>query len=196
MAVDERSALVFYDGRMARKILSEKMSDPCTAPVVPDNEAGHRPETGLAAVRVLRQFRLVFNSVKTHFQQVEREAGLGGAQLWALSIIHARDGVGVSDLARAMDIHQSTASNLVRALTERGLAAVRRDGPDRRTVQLSILPAGQEILLRAPGPFNGVLPQALARLDAATLARLEEDLGRLMRLLTVDEQAANLPLGQ
>lgn len=145
---------------------------------------------------MLRQFRQVFNAVKTHFQQVERQAGLGGAQLWALSIIQARDGVGVNDLARAMHVHQSTASNLVRALTERGLIAVGRDGPDRRAVQLSMLPAGHEILQRAPGPFNGVLPQALARLDAATLDRLEADLAQLMRVLAVDEQAANIPLGQ
>jgi hypothetical protein len=42
------------------------------------------------STRVLRQFRVVFNSVKTHFRQVEREAGLGGAQLWALSVIQRR----------------------------------------------------------------------------------------------------------
>lgn len=32
-----------------------------------------------AAVRVLRQFRIVFNTVKSHFRQVERDTGIGGA---------------------------------------------------------------------------------------------------------------------
>jgi len=32
-----------------------------------------------SSTRVLRQFRVVFNAVKTHFRQVEREAGVGGA---------------------------------------------------------------------------------------------------------------------
>ena len=48
-----------------------------------------------SSTRVLRQFRVVFNAVKTHFRQVEREAGVGGAQLWALSVIDRRPGIGV-----------------------------------------------------------------------------------------------------
>lgn len=148
------------------------------------------------AVRVLRRFRLVFNAVKTHFQQVERKAGVGGAQLWALSVVHAGTGIGVGDLARAMDVHQSTASNLVKALVEQGLIEQARDGSDRRRVRLRLLPAGVRVLQRAPGPFAGVLPEALARLDAQTLARLEADLATLISALDADLRAANIPLGQ
>src|SRR3954467_6258465 len=89
-----------------------------------------------ASVRVLRRFRLVFNAVKTHFREVEKKAGVAGAQLWALSIIHERPGVSVTDLARAMDVHQSTASNLVRTLVEQELVLAKKTGADRRTVQL------------------------------------------------------------
>jgi DNA-binding MarR family transcriptional regulator len=145
---------------------------------------------------VLRRFRLVFNAVKTHFQQVEKKAGVGGAQLWAMSIIHSNAGIGINDLARAMDVHQSTASNLVKALVERGLVGLTKDGTDRRTVQLRILAAGSRVLRRAPGPFTGVLPQALSSLDAATLARLDKDLAKLITALDADERAANIPLGQ
>lgn len=148
-----------------------------------------------APARVLRQFRQVFNAVRTHFQQVEKAAGIGGAQLWALSVIGERDGLAVSELARALDIHQSTASNLVRVLTERSLVESVRQGPDRRVVQLRLLPAGREILQRAPGPFSGVLPEALARLDPATLARLEEDLAALIETLDADTAGAGVPLG-
>jgi len=31
------------------------------------------------AAQALRQFRVVFNAVRTHFGQVEQESGLGGA---------------------------------------------------------------------------------------------------------------------
>jgi DNA-binding MarR family transcriptional regulator len=153
-------------------------------------------QLGEPATRVLRRFRVVFNSVKTHFQQVEKKAGVGGAQLWALSIINASAGIGVNDLARAMNVHQSTASNLVKALVERELIGAAKEGPDRRTVQLRILPAGIRVLRRAPGPFTGVLPQALASLDAATLARLDRDLAKLITALGADARAANIPLGQ
>ena len=148
------------------------------------------------AARVLRQFRLIFNAVKTHFQQVEKKTGVGGAQIWALSIVDARPGIGIKDLARAMDVHQSTASNLVKSLVERSLLATVREGADRRTVQLQVLPGGQRVLKRAPGPFVGVLPQALAQLDTRTLTRLEADLARLLPQLKTKERDANIPLGQ
>jgi MarR family transcriptional regulator, organic hydroperoxide resistance regulator len=148
------------------------------------------------ATRVLRQFRIVFNSVKTHFRQVEREAGVGGAQLWALSVIQGQPGIGVTGLARELDIHQSTASNLLKALVERGLVAAGREGMDRRSVALRLTPAGAEVLRSAPMPFAGVLPDALSSLDAATLARLEQDLGQLIALLEADETSAKVPLAQ
>jgi DNA-binding MarR family transcriptional regulator len=148
------------------------------------------------ANRVLRQFRVVFNSVKTHFRQVEREAGVGGAQLWALSVIERRPGIGVTELARELDIHQSTASNLLKSLVERGLVATSREGMDRRSVALRIQPAGAEVLRSAPMPFTGVLPDALSSLDAETLGRMEKDLARLIALLAADEESAKLPLSQ
>lgn len=148
------------------------------------------------ATRTLRRFRLVFNAVKTHFRQVERLAGVGGAQLWALSIVRTSPGIGVGGLARAMDIHQTTASNLVRSLVEQGLLAADRNGTDRRVVSLTVLPAGRQVLRRAPGPFSGVLPEALASLDRATLERLDHDLGLLITALGADEHAAGIPLAQ
>jgi DNA-binding MarR family transcriptional regulator len=148
------------------------------------------------ATRVLRQFRIVFNSVKTHFRQVEREAGLGGAQLWALSVIAQSPGIGVTELARALDIHQSTASNLVRNLTARGLVSAAREGADRRSVALRALPSADELLQRAPLPFAGVLPDALSSLDAATLRRLEADLARVIDALATNADGAQVPLSQ
>ena len=80
--------------------------------------------------RVLRQFRVVFNAVKTHFRQVERKTGVGGAQLWALSVIGSNPGIGMNDLAHAMDVHQSTASNLVKSLVMRELIVAAKNGAD------------------------------------------------------------------
>ncbi|MCS0580185.1 MarR family winged helix-turn-helix transcriptional regulator [Massilia pinisoli] len=154
------------------------------------------PPSGPPSTRVLRQFRVVFNAVKTHFRQVEREAGVGGAQLWALSVIDRRPGIGVTDLARELDIHQSTASNLIKSLVERGLVATSREGTDRRSVSLRIQPAGADVLGSAPLPFAGVLPDALSALDAATLSRLEHDLGKLIALLEADEASGNVLLSQ
>lgn len=148
------------------------------------------------AARVLRQFRVIFNAVRTHFQQVERRVGIGGAQVWALHVIHARPGVGVNDLAAAMDVHQSTASNLVRQLQKRALIRSQRSTTDRRAVHLFVEPAGQELLQAVPGPYAGVLPEALQQLAPPTLSRLSHDLEALIHVLQADESAAGIPLAQ
>jgi len=148
------------------------------------------------AARVLRRFRLVFNAVKSHFRAVETRAGISGAQLWALSVVQAQPGLGVGELARAMDIHQSTASNLLRALVEKNLVLAERGGPDRRAVQLKVTARGARALAKAPGPFAGVLPEVLARLDKRTLARLDRDLGAVIAELGVDERAAKVPMSE
>lgn len=154
------------------------------------------PALSTPEVRVLRRFRLVFNAVKTHFQHVEKRAGVGGAQLWALSVIRAHPGIGVNSLASLMDIHQTTASNLVKALVTADMIAAEKNAPDRRAVQLRILPAGTRVLKKAPGPFAGVLPDALATLDAKTLERMDHDLALLIAALNADERAAGIPLAQ
>jgi DNA-binding MarR family transcriptional regulator len=147
-----------------------------------------------AASQVLRQFRIVFNAIKTHFQRVERRVGLGGAQVWALSVIRDRPGLGVKGLASAMDVRQPTASNLVRSLARSGLVEVRRDGSDRRAVQLHLLPQGFDVLRRVPGPHRGVLPDALKALPPETLMRLHTDLAALIGHLDPDPRAAQVPL--
>jgi DNA-binding MarR family transcriptional regulator len=162
-------------------------------PATPPAERPAAPRDD-AAVRVLRRFRLVFNAVKTHFQQVEKSAGIGGAQLWALSVVRAQPGIGTTALARAMDVHQATASNLVRALVEQGLLETHRSLVDRRASQLKVTRAGARVLARAPGPFTGVLPEALARLDDSSLQRLDADLAALLDVLATDKRAARIPL--
>ena len=151
-------------------------------------------ENDAAAIAVLRQFRQVFNAVKSHFQQVEKTVGMGGAQVWALSVVREQPGIGVGALAKAMSIHQSTASNLVRTLIEREMLVAVKQGTDRRAVQLNLLPAGAKVLKIAPGPFAGLLPDALKSLPPETLARLQGDLAQLIVLIDADELGASIPL--
>lgn len=146
------------------------------------------------AARVLRQFRVVFNAIKSHQQQTERQAGLTGAQVWALHLVDRQPGLGIKDLAQAMDVRQPTASILAKALVQLGLVQAQREAQDRRATQLQVTPAGRQVLDQAPGPFAGVLPEALAALDAATLAQLAQGLDRLIGALPADPRAGHVPL--
>ena len=146
------------------------------------------------ATRVLLQFRMVFGAVRSHFQKQEQAVGLGGAQVWALSVVAAQPGIGVGQLAQALNIRQPTASNMLKALLKRGLVVAHKADHDRRAVQISLTVEGQALLDKAPGPPAGVLPAALMALPPETLTRLEHDLQVLVGVLAADPKAAQTPL--
>ncbi len=150
----------------------------------------------VSTAQVLRRFRVVFNAVRSHFQQVEKQVGLGGAQVWALSVVRDQPGIGMGGIAKSMDIHQSTASNLIKTLLRKELISLSRSSGDRRNVHLEILPAGLAVLGQVSGPFEGVLPMALGKLPQQTLQRLDQDLGQLIGLLKADEEAGGIPLAE
>lgn len=147
-----------------------------------------------SSAHVLRQFRLIFASVRRHFQAIEKVAGVGGAQIWALSLIAQNPGLAVTPLSKAMDIHQSTASNLVRALLKSGLIHSEKSAYDKRVVELYPLPEGHKLLKKVPGPYTGVLPKALGELAPETLVNLQRDLNKLIQKLDVDEGSAKIPM--
>jgi DNA-binding MarR family transcriptional regulator len=128
------------------------------------------PVDPAGTAQVLRRFRVVFNAVRSHFQQVEKQVGLGGAQVWALSVVRDHPGIGVGGIAKSMDIHQSTASNLIKTLLRKELISLSRSSGDRRNVHLEILPAGLAVLGQVSGPFEGVLPIGTGQVAAANLA--------------------------
>jgi DNA-binding MarR family transcriptional regulator len=98
------------------------------------------------------------------------------------------------DLALQMDIHQSTASNLVSHLLRKGLVVSQRSEQDRRNVVLSPTPSGHALLASAPNPHEGVLPVALQQLPPHTLQTLHEHLGQLLHVLQPDQRSARVPL--
>lgn len=157
----------------------------------------NRPATDAAAADaslVLRRFRVVFSAVRSHFKQVEKQVGLGGAQVWALSVIRDQPGVGLGELARCMDVHQSTASNLVKGLQQKELLRMDKGETDKRQVKLFVQPEALVLLAKVPGPFEGVLPDALNQLPPATLAQLGRNLAELIALIKADEAAGSIPL--
>lgn len=141
-------------------------------------------------LEVLALFRVVFKSVRRHYQSVERRAGVRGAQLWALAQIAEQPGLRVGELARALAIHQSTASNLLRDLERAALVTRERTPEDQRTVRLRATRRGQEVLKRAPKPLIGVLQQALSDLPADHLDALQADLERVVAALRPRDPAA------
>ena len=129
---------------------------------------------------VLVQFRLLVRSMRKHYQSVERECGVTGAQLWAMAQIEATPRMTVGQLARDLAIHQSTASNIVADLERAALVSRARPREDQRVVCLTLTADGRRIMRRAPRPLRGALQEALMSLPPPRLAALNRDLASLI----------------
>lgn len=150
--------------------------------------AGDHDDLSLA---VLRQFRVIFGSVRQHFREVEQQCGVSGSQLWLLHEIARTPGIGVSALAQRLSIHQSTCSQLVDKLEARGLVRKERGREDQRRVGLALAEGAGEMLATAPGPVEGVLPEALEALPDDILRQLNGGLAQLIeRLARRDDPSA------
>jgi DNA-binding MarR family transcriptional regulator len=164
---------------------------------VTDSRLGHAEEADERTARtraILRNFRIAFRSVQQHSHWVESQCGVSGAQLWAMWELLLAPGLKVSELSRAMAIHQSTASNLLDKLEKRGLVQRQRKGPDLRVVRLFLTPEGLEVVNRAPRPAQGVLTDALSRLPGNVLENLGQSIEMLVAEINMkDEKAAMEP---
>ena len=140
-------------------------------------------DKNLATLEALKLFRVIFKSSTRHFREIEKAVGLGGAALWALAEIAESKELTVSGLAKAMSIHQSTASNLLEKIEANGYATRTRSLSDKRVVYLSLTEKGADMLAKAPQPYRGLLPDALMRLDQDTLGRLNQNLLELVSKL-------------
>lgn len=137
---------------------------------------------------VLRDFRILVQAARAHFATTRAATGLSGAQIWALAEIANSPGVRITQLARALSIHQSTASNLVAELLRGNLIEKSADTLDGRSSRLHITTAGRALLDASPSPYEGVLPSALKSLTSLELTALHTALRPLLKKLPLADQ--------
>lgn len=147
------------------------------------------------AVDALKRFRVIYGCVRQHFRQVEQKCGVSGSQVWILQEIASAPGIGVSELAGHLAIHQSTCSQLVEKLVIRGLIVKQRSKEDQRRVGLTLTARAAKVVGSAPGPAEGLFPDALKALSEAELRELNRALANVIEQLRVrDERFAGRPL--
>lgn len=156
----------------------------------------HLEQNHELALDTLKLFRIIFKSANKHFNEIEQAVGIGGASLWALSEIAQSNEITITQLANAMSIHQSTASNLIDALETKECIKKIRSKVDRRVIFLKVTDHGLSMLAKAPLPHKGILPDALIRMEDSNL----EELNILLHQLIIgmerkQRDAAFEPLG-
>lgn len=146
---------------------------------------------------VLRQFRVIYGSMRHYFKEVEERCGQSGSQMWILQEVQRTPGLGVTELAHRLGIHQSTCSLLVEKLVNKRCLIKSRPHEDQRRVGLDLAPDGLKAIEALPGPAEGVLPEALAAIPDVALQTLYINLSELIRHLPINGGGfANTPLAE
>jgi len=147
------------------------------------------------SLQVLKRFRVIYGSVRQQFREIEKTCGVTGSQMWILQEVSNTPGIGVSELAERLSIHQSTVSQLIEKLVARGLINKERSKEDQRRVGLQVTAEASELLKNAPGPAKGMLPEALQALPESALLALDESLTKVIGQLRIrDDKLADRPL--
>ncbi|MDD5301208.1 MAG: MarR family winged helix-turn-helix transcriptional regulator [Gallionella sp.] len=147
------------------------------------------------SLQVLKKFRIIYGSVRQQFREIEQSCGVTGSQLWILQEVSNTPSIGVSELAEQLSIHQSTGSQLVEKLVARGLINKERSKEDQRRVGLEVSEEALKLLKNAPGPAEGILPEALQALPVSALLVLDNSLLEVIGQLRLrDDKLADRPL--
>ena len=126
--------------------------------------------------------RLV-RAVQSGMQSIDATQGMSGSQLLALWQISAQPGLRVAELAEALHIHPSTASNLLDKIEVRGLVRRERSDADNRVVRLSLNDSGIDVDRDLPGPLQGRLRYALREVPLPVLKGLVFGLTSVLDLM-------------
>jgi DNA-binding MarR family transcriptional regulator len=121
--------------------------------------------------------RRIVRALRISSRAVERDVGVSGAQLFVLRQLAAAPGLSLNDLVARTLTHQSTVSEVVSRLVERGLVSRRAAADDARRAELQLSAKGRALLRGAPEAVQEDLVSGFGRLPAAQRRALADALG-------------------
>ena len=151
-----------------------------------------RPDPGRESRAVLDALRRLVRGLRLYARHCETHLGLSAAQLFALRRLSEGAPMGLRDLAKATLTDLSSVSVVAERLRAKGLIQRRRAPDDGRRAELTVSPAGQDLLRRSPDPLQERLVASLTSLPASRRGALLRDLGRLLRDAGLDGERPRL----
>jgi DNA-binding MarR family transcriptional regulator len=131
-------------------------------------------------------------SLRVSSRTAEQQVGLSGAQLFVLQCLARQGRCSVSELAAHTATDQSSVSVVVSRLVARGYVKRTTSKLDRRSVELSITPAGKALLATAPKAVQDRLLSALSKLRKSEILLLSALLRKVVDLADVHSESPSL----
>jgi DNA-binding MarR family transcriptional regulator len=142
------------------------------------------------ATAIVVGLRRVVRALELYSIDVRRDYGLTAPQLWALKTLAAAGPLHTGDLARALLVHQSSASLLVDRLERRGLLRRTRQKDDRRFVRIDLTERGQALAAQAPEPAQGRLLHGLGAMPVRRVRQIRRAIDDLVAAMEAEDVEA------
>ncbi|HZR46200.1 MAG TPA: MarR family transcriptional regulator [Candidatus Manganitrophaceae bacterium] len=140
-----------------------------------------------AVAEIVQSFRRIFKAIQQYSEEVLKEFGVTGPQLWLLKTLPREGGTSVGELSRKMYLHISTVSGIIDRLEAKSYVARKRGEADRRVVTVHLTAAGKRIVDKAPEPSQGKLLHSLQNLSEKEVLEMHEALQKIVRFMEVEE---------
>jgi len=150
-----------------------------------------KPVTRSDAIsEIMQSLRQIFRAIQDYSQEVSKQFGITGPQLWALKIISADGSLSLGELTKKMYLHPSTVSGVVDRLEKKGYVARDRGREDRRVVTVHLTPEGKKLVKKAPNPIQGKMVYGLKKLERRKLNSIYDSVQKLVQIMAVQNVKA------
>ena len=124
----------------------------------------------------MEALRRIVRALSSSAREASTGGGLSGAQLFVLRQVGSRSGLSVGQLAASTLSRQSTVSEVVSRLVERGLVARETSAADARQAELSLTASGRRAVARFGATAQERLAAGLASMPTARRRTLADAL--------------------
>jgi DNA-binding MarR family transcriptional regulator len=143
-----------------------------------------------AIAEIMQSLRRIFKAIQQYSEEVLKEFGVTGPQLWALRVIYMEGQLSMGELSKRMYLHMSTISGIVDRLEVKGYVERKRDEIDRRVVKISLTKTGKKLVQKAPEAAQGKLLHGLESLSSRQVLNISSSLDKVVRLMEIQDTKA------
>src|SRR5579863_10429494 len=141
----------------------------------------------MAIAQIMQSLRRIFKAIQQYSEEVLKEFGVTGPQLWLLKTLRQDQKSSVGSLSREMFLHISTVSGIIDRLEEKGYVTRKRTDKDRCVVMVQLTDAGERLVRQGPEPAQGKLLHGLQKLSVQEVTQVYDALQKIVQLMEADQ---------
>ena len=128
----------------------------------------------------MQQLWELTHALQVTSKRMARTIGVTGPQRLVVRVVGAAPGITARELANTLGLHPSTLTGVLGRLERQKFLIRRADPDDRRRARFELTARGKKVDAARRGTVEAAVRRALARADAATVAKTQEMLALLV----------------